>query len=137
LEFTEFLRESGSLGTPWLPIQGRPRQPDIACVELSDDHLEVKRFRPPTPMANGGGAQQGDCVHPEARNKVTACILKALGLKAGRPDGERVELARMCMHQARAASTREVGQELHRMAKEYRRRAAALDDGSMPDIGDD
>jgi hypothetical protein len=41
------------------------------------------------------------------------------------------------MHQARAASTREVGQELHRMAKEYQRRAAALDDGSMPDIGDD
>jgi hypothetical protein len=73
----------------------------------------------------------------EARNKVTACIPKALGLKAGRPDGERVALARIGMHQARAASTRAVGQKLHRMAKEYQRRAAALDDGSMPDIGDD
>jgi hypothetical protein len=41
------------------------------------------------------------------------------------------------MKQSRLASSKEVAAELRRLAKEYQRRAADLDSGRMPDIGQD
>jgi hypothetical protein len=46
-----------------------------------------------------------------------------------------VELAKICFRQARASSNPEVAQELRRLAKEYQKKAADLDGGSLPDIG--
>jgi hypothetical protein len=46
-----------------------------------------------------------------------------------------VELANICAQQAHFTQTREVAQELWRMALEYQRKAAALDSGKLPDIG--
>ena len=48
---------------------------------------------------------------------------------------DMVELAKICARQARACSNPEVAQELRRLAKEYQKRAAHLDDGISPDIG--
>lgn len=48
-----------------------------------------------------------------------------------------VELAKICMEQSRATKAKDVAAELRRMAKEYQRRAAALDDGILPNIGED
>jgi hypothetical protein len=47
-----------------------------------------------------------------------------------------VELAKICIVQARQGKTKEEAQKFHRMAKEYQRRAAALNGGRMPDIGE-
>ena len=46
-----------------------------------------------------------------------------------------VELARMCARDARITTTREVADELWRMAKEYQAQAAEL--GDFPEIGDE
>ncbi len=50
---------------------------------------------------------------------------------------ELVELARLCAHNARIATSREVADELWRMAKEYQAQAAKLDGSTVPEIGDD
>jgi hypothetical protein len=50
---------------------------------------------------------------------------------------ELVELAKLCAHNARIATSREVVDELWRMAKEYQARAANVDGGTVPEIGDD
>ena len=49
---------------------------------------------------------------------------------------ELVELARMCWRQARLAQTKGVAPELLRMAHEYQQRAAKLDSGKLPEIGE-
>jgi hypothetical protein len=49
---------------------------------------------------------------------------------------ELVELARMCRRQARMAQTNGVAPALLRMAHEYQQRAAKLDSGKLPEIGD-
>jgi hypothetical protein len=49
---------------------------------------------------------------------------------------ELVELARMCWRQARLAQTNGVAPELLRMAHEYQQKAAKLDSGKLPEIGD-
>jgi hypothetical protein len=46
-----------------------------------------------------------------------------------------VELARMCARNARITTTREVADELWRMAKEYQAQAAEM--GDFPEIGDE
>jgi hypothetical protein len=46
-----------------------------------------------------------------------------------------VELARICVSQARFTKDREVARELWRMAIEYQYKAAALDNGRFPDVG--
>jgi hypothetical protein len=48
-----------------------------------------------------------------------------------------VELAKICAAQARATRDSEVAAALRRMAKDYQVRAAALDSGELPDIGED
>jgi hypothetical protein len=53
------------------------------------------------------------------------------------PYEDLVELAKICVQQARATEARDVAAELRRMAKEYQQRAAALDGGQLPDIGED
>lgn len=47
---------------------------------------------------------------------------------------ELVELARICMRQARIAQTKEVAAELQRMAREYQDKAARLTGGKLPDL---
>jgi len=47
---------------------------------------------------------------------------------------ELVELATLCAHNSRIATSREVADELWRMAKEYQAQAAKL--GASPAIGD-
>ena len=47
-----------------------------------------------------------------------------------------VELARLCANQARATSAKDVAATLWRMAQEYQRKAARLDSGKLPDIGE-
>jgi hypothetical protein len=46
-----------------------------------------------------------------------------------------VELANICAQQAHFTQDREIARELWRMALEYQRKAAALDNGKLPDIG--
>ena len=46
-----------------------------------------------------------------------------------------VALARICMKQSTLASSKTVAAELRRLAQEYQRRAADLDTGILPDIG--
>ncbi len=47
-----------------------------------------------------------------------------------------VELARLCANQARAATAKDVAATLWRMAREYQGKAARLDSGNLPDIGE-
>ena len=47
-----------------------------------------------------------------------------------------VELARLCANQARATSAKDVAATLWRMAQEYQQKAARLDSGMLPDIGE-
>jgi hypothetical protein len=47
-----------------------------------------------------------------------------------------VELARICAYQARVTKDRNVAAELQRMANEYKQRAAELDNGRIPDLGE-
>ena len=49
---------------------------------------------------------------------------------------ELLELARSCVHQARITARGDVAAVLWRMAKEYQEKAAKLDGGKLPDIGD-
>jgi hypothetical protein len=46
-----------------------------------------------------------------------------------------VVLAKICAQQAHITQVREVARELWRMALEYQGKAAALDNGQLPDIG--
>ena len=46
-----------------------------------------------------------------------------------------VELAQLCAYQAKVTKSRDVAEEFRRMAKEYQRRAAQLDEGRLPNIG--
>ncbi len=48
---------------------------------------------------------------------------------------ELLTLARLCLAQACGTSNRDVAEELTRMAKEYQRKAAALDGGKLPEVG--
>jgi hypothetical protein len=48
-----------------------------------------------------------------------------------------VKLARTCARQAREMTNPSVSTELTRMAKHYQLRAAELDGGKLPDIGED
>jgi len=50
---------------------------------------------------------------------------------------ELVRLARMCLQQARETINPIVAAELRRRAQDYLRRAAELDGGKTPDIGED
>jgi hypothetical protein len=47
-----------------------------------------------------------------------------------------VQLARICMRQARIAQSRDVADVLRQMAAEYQDKAAKLTGGEFPDIGD-
>jgi hypothetical protein len=48
-----------------------------------------------------------------------------------------VELARICLRQAREAKTPSVSAELRHLATGYQIRAASMDDGRLPDIGEE
>ena len=48
-----------------------------------------------------------------------------------------VALAKICARQSHVTTSALVAAELWRMAKEYQERAAQLDDGKMPVIGED
>jgi hypothetical protein len=47
-----------------------------------------------------------------------------------------VELARLCHNQARATSAKDVAATLWSMAQGYQQKAARLDSGKLPDIGE-
>ena len=49
---------------------------------------------------------------------------------------ELVELARICLKQAREAKNPSVSAELRHLAKGYQMRAASMDNGKLPDIGE-
>jgi hypothetical protein len=46
-----------------------------------------------------------------------------------------VALARLCWRQANLSQTKDVADELRRMAVQYQQQAAKLDGGKLPDIG--
>jgi hypothetical protein len=48
---------------------------------------------------------------------------------------ELAELAVICADEARASTSRDVAEELWRMARGYQRRASVLEVGRSPDIG--
>jgi hypothetical protein len=50
---------------------------------------------------------------------------------------ELVELARIFLKQARDAKTPSVSDELRYLAKGYQVRAALMDNGNLPDIGEE
>jgi hypothetical protein len=47
-----------------------------------------------------------------------------------------VQLARICMRQARIARSPEVADALRQMAQEYQEKATSLDDGETPDFNE-
>jgi hypothetical protein len=49
---------------------------------------------------------------------------------------EFAELAKVCANHARLTTSKEVARELWRMAKDYQERAAKLDSGDLPAIGE-
>ena len=49
---------------------------------------------------------------------------------------ELTDLARICANNARTTGDRRVAEELWRMALEYQDKAAKLDSGQKPDIGE-
>lgn len=49
---------------------------------------------------------------------------------------EMVELAKLCAYNARAATEPRIAEELWKMAVEYQEKAAKLDSGEKPDIGE-
>ena len=49
---------------------------------------------------------------------------------------EVLELAMMSARNARCASTKQVARELWKIAQEYQAKAAELDNGRLPDLGD-
>jgi len=49
---------------------------------------------------------------------------------------EVLELAMMSARNARCASTQQAARELWKIAQEYQAKAAKLDNGRMPDIGE-
>lgn len=46
------------------------------------------------------------------------------------------ELAKVCAAQARLTQSRDVAASLWKMARDYQERAAKLDGGKLPDIGE-
>ena len=48
-----------------------------------------------------------------------------------------VELARICLKQAREAKNPPVSAELMHLARRYQMRAASMDNGKLPDIGEE
>jgi hypothetical protein len=50
---------------------------------------------------------------------------------------ELVELARICLKQAREAKNPSVSAELRQLAKGYQIRAASMDNGRLPNIGEE
>ncbi len=48
-----------------------------------------------------------------------------------------VELARICLKQAREAKNPLISSEFTHLAKGYQMRAASMDNGKLPDIGED
>jgi hypothetical protein len=48
-----------------------------------------------------------------------------------------VEIARVCLKQARVAKNPSVGEEFTHLAKGYQMRAASMVGGKLPDIGED
>lgn len=48
-----------------------------------------------------------------------------------------IELARICIRQAKSAADPTVKEEFMKLAHEYQSRAAKLDSGILPDIGDE
>jgi hypothetical protein len=48
-----------------------------------------------------------------------------------------VELARICLKQARETKSPSVSAELMHLAKGYQIRAASMDNGKLPDIGEE
>jgi hypothetical protein len=45
-------------------------------------------------------------------------------------------LARACLEQTRVSKSLDVANEFRQMARDYRQRAAELNDGKLPDIGE-
>jgi hypothetical protein len=92
--------------------------------ELRDDHRRAATNRHPMILAAAG-------------NTSTLPLLSSMPddqSNKARYD-ELVELAKMCAHQARVTMAKDVADELRRMAREYQQRAADLNSGKMPDIG--
>jgi hypothetical protein len=50
---------------------------------------------------------------------------------------ELVELARLCLKQASLSTRKSISAELVRLAKHYQERAAKLDGGKLPYIGEE
>jgi len=69
--------------------------------------------------------------HIDARIRVTS--QQAAGGKMS-TFADLVELARICMRQARIARSSEVADVLRQMAEEYQEKATSLNDGEAPDI---
>jgi predicted lipoprotein len=66
--------------------------------------------------------------HSSKETMAVASILEGVGQGALMPTyDDLIELAEICLKQARAAKSRAVAAELRRMAKEYQKRAAEPD----------
>jgi hypothetical protein len=70
--------------------------------------------------------------HSSKETMAVASILEGVGQGALMPTyDDLIELAEICLKQARAAKSRAVAAELRRMAKEYQKRAAEPDQAAV------
>ena len=73
-----------------------------------------------------------DGYHSSKETMGVASILEGVGQGALMPTyDDLIELAEICLRQARAAKSRAVAAELRRMAKEYQKRAAELSSANL------
>jgi hypothetical protein len=74
-----------------------------------------------------------EILHSQSAQSARGCKVEG----AMQTYADLVELARICLKQAREANNPIVSAELKHLAKGYQLRAASMDNGKLPDIGEE
>ena len=133
-----------------VPILGKPVPPATGYFGVPATRVAKGRFvgkETESPPKRIKFAENNATLVLKARTPTGAVHSKTVATRNGRCPNhggrpmqhtydDLADLARACAKQAHFTSDPEVAQELWRMAREYQRRAADLNDGKPPDIGD-
>ena len=122
---TQQLRQRALAFFNWRPASVVPFQfKEIECAKRNG-------MISPPPVCQSK-IQNGDLHHSAKSRSVPSFTMRGTVMLIYE---DLVELARMCARNARITTTREVADELWRMAKEYQAQAAEM--GDFPEIGDE